>query len=658
MNTLQLILLLLGASVFVVVLFRRFNLPPVLGYLLVGSVIGPHAFDLMHEDARAEHLAEFGVVFLMFSIGLEFSLPRLYTMKRTVFGLGFLQVAVTMAVVMLVTLLAGFVVGNAGFNWQMGLALGGVLAMSSTAVLSKLLSERMELDAPHGRDIIGVLLFQDLAIVPLLILLPSLSMPPDEMLELVGLAFLKAIGVMALILFFGQRLMRKWFHFVARARSGEIFVLNVLLITLALAYVTERAGLSLALGAFVAGMLISETEYKIQVEEDIRPFRDVLMGLFFVTIGMKLNLDILLKSWWAILPVLAALLAVKALVVGVVARRLGVSSGDAIRDALWLCAGGEFGFVLLGEINGIPGEVHQVILSTLVLSMLIAPFIVQYSERAVTRFSNSEWLLKSMQITQVAAQSMATEKHAIICGFGRHGQFLARFLQQENIRYIALDLDPERVRSAAAAGENVVFADATRREALIAAGMQRANVVAISIGDAHATERILHCVRDSHPGLPVVARARDERDFERLSRAGATEVVSESLEASLMLTSHVLALAGLPVNQVLRQVQDIRGQRYQLLRGFYHGMDDHCQETDEEPRLYSVLLEAGAQGIGATLAELALGELGCEVTAIRRRGIKATEPTPDSRLETGDVVVLLGRSMDLVAAEERLLRGI
>jgi CPA2 family monovalent cation:H+ antiporter-2 len=651
MNTLQLTLILMGASVLAVVLFRRVGLPPVLGYLLVGSLIGPHAFNLMHDVSGAQHLAEFGVVFLMFSIGLEFSLPKLYAMKRTVFGLGLAQVAATIGVIVLLSLLFGV-------SWQLGLALGGILTMSSTAVLSKLLTERMELDSPHGRDVIGVLLFQDLAVVPLLILLPALSQPPEEMLWLLGLALVKAVVAMSLILFFGQRLMRKWFHFVARARSSEIFVLNVLLITLALAYVTELAGLSLALGAFMAGMLISETEYRLQVEEDIKPFRDMLMGLFFVTIGTNLDMPILLQNWWAVFCALAGLLVIKGLIVGLIARRLGASPGNAIRDALWLCAGGEFGFVLLGEAGGLPGHVKQVVLSALVLSMLTAPFIVHFCERIVTRFASSEWLLKSMQLTRVAAHSMATEKHAIICGFGRNGQFLARFLNQEGVDYMALDLDPERVRAAAAAGERVVFADATRRESLLAAGLQRASVIIVSVDDPHGAEKILSHVRDYRPELPVVVRTQDERDFERLSRAGATEVVSASMEVSLMLASHALVLAGAPLNRVLRKVQEIRGQRYQLLRGFYHGLSDRDRENNEEqPRLHSVWMGPGSGGIGRTLEELDLAEMGCEVSAIRRRGIKAMEPTLESRLQAGDVVVLMGAAANLVAAEERLLRG-
>jgi CPA2 family monovalent cation:H+ antiporter-2 len=652
LSALSLVLLLLGASVLAVVLFRRFNLPPVLGYLAVGSVIGPHALNLMHDVHQAEYLAEFGVVFLMFSIGLEFSLPKLYAMKRIVFGLGLLQVVVSMA------LIAGLIM-LFDVSWQFAIALGGVFAMSSTAVLTKLLAERMQLDSAHGREILGVLLFQDLAVVPLLVIIPSLTQPPEKLAMLLGIALLKAVVVLAVILVFGQRLMRKWFHFVARAKSSEVFVLNVLLITLSLATVTELAGLSLALGAFVAGMLISETEYRLQVEEDIKPFRDVLMGLFFVTIGVKLDLHILVGLWWQVLLALAGLLLVKALVVGLLSWRLGATPGNAIRSALWLCAGGEFGFVLLGEIVRLPREIQQVALTVLVLSMLLAPFIVHYSERIVVRFVASEWLMRSMQLTQIAARTMGTEKHALLCGFGRSGQYLARFLGQEGVNYIALDLDPDRVREAAAGGESVVFGDAGRRETLIAAGLMRASVVIITMADTQLAEKILHHVHELRPELPVVVRTFDERDMGRLTRAGAAEVVPEALEASLMLASHALVLLGIPLNRVLKRVRQTRSQRYSLLRGFYRGLSDRDRDDDDErmPRLHSVLLTPGAIAIGKTLDALDLEELGCEVSAIRRRGIRAVEPLPETRLEEGDVVVVLGEPESVTVAEQRLLQG-
>ena len=648
MSALSLVLLLLGASVLAVVVFRRFNLPPVLGYLLVGSLIGPHALNLMGDVQTASHLAEFGVVFLMFSIGLEFSLPKLYAMKRIVFGLGLLQVVVTQVLVTLLLVLLGI-------PWQQGIALGGLFAMSSTAVLTKLLAERMQLDSPHGREVLGVLLFQDLAVVPLLVVIPALTQPPEKLAMLLGIALVKAVVVLAVILVFGQRLMRRWFHFVARARSPEVFVLNVLLITLALAYVTELAGLSMALGAFVAGMLISETEFRLQVEEDIKPFRDVLMGLFFVTIGVKLDVHILLGLWWQVLLGLFALLTVKALIVGLLSRRLGASPGNAIRSALWLCAGGEFGFVLLGEIAGLPKGVEQVTLTVLVLSMLIAPFIVQYSEKLVMRFVASEWLMRSMQLTQIAAQSMTTEKHAILCGFGRNGQYLARFLGQEGVSYIALDLDPDRVREAAAGGESVVFGDAGRKEALLAAGLMRASVVIVTMADTALAEKIMHHVQALRPELPVVVRTADERDMERLSRAGAAEVVPETLEASLMLASHALVLVGVPINRVLKRIRTIRAKRYSLLRGYYRGVTDRDEDEAHQSRLHSVLLTPGARAVGRTLAELDLGGIGCEISAIRRRGIKAVEPAPETRLVAGDIVVVLGNADAVEAAEQRLL---
>lgn len=655
METLPIILMLLGASVVSVILFRRLNLPPVLGYLLVGALIGPHAFNLVEGFSGAQHLAEFGVVFLMFSIGLEFSLAKLYAMKRIVFGLGFLQVLVTLLAV------TGIVTGF-GLSWQAGVALGGALAMSSTAVLTKLLTERLELDARHGREVMGVLLFQDIAVVPLLILIPSFSKSPEQMAVMMGIAMLKAVVVLTVVLFLGQRLMRRWFFIVARGKSPELFMLNVLLITLGLAWLTELAGLSLALGAFVAGMLISETEYRHQVEEDIKPFRDVLMGLFFVTIGMMLDMTLVQHNLPLVLAVLGALLLVKFALVAGLSRLFGAPPGAAMRTGLWLCAGGEFGFVLLSEIRSLhlaPSLALQAVLAALVLSMLLAPIVVHYSDRLVLRFAASEWLTRSMELTMIAAQSMQTEKHAVICGFGRSGQYLARFMAQEDVSYVALDLDPERVREAAAAGENVVFGDATRRETLIAAGVARASVLIVTFADTRAAEKVLHHVRELKPELPVVVRTLDEKDFESLHRSGAAEVVPESLEASMMLASHALILVGVPVNRVLKRVRQTRMARYRSLRGFFHGESDREEivRDGEEPRLHSVPLGSGAYAVGRTLGELALGGAGVEVTAVRRRNIRALEPSAETRFEAGDVVVLLGGAEALAVVETRLLKG-
>ena len=655
MGTLPIILMLLGASVVSVILFRRLNLPPILGYLLVGTLIGPHALDLIEGFSGAHYLAEFGIVFLMFSIGLEFSLPKLFAMKRIVFGLGFLQVLVTLAVVLGAAEVAGL-------NWQAGVALGGVLAMSSTAILSKLLSERLELDAAHGREVIGVLLFQDLAVVPFIVLIPAFSETPEKMALMLGIALLKAMLMLSVVFFLGKNLLSKWFFIVARSKSAELFVLNVLFITLGLAHLTELAGLSLALGAFLAGMLISETEYRHQVEEDIKPFRDVLMGLFFVTVGMMLDVPMVMSHLLLVLATLAALLIVKFGLVFSLSRLFGSFTGAAMRSGLWLCAGGEFGFVLLSDIRRYevaPSMVVQIVLAALVISMLLAPIIVHHSDRLVLRFAASEWLMRSLQLTTLAARTLSTEKHAVICGFGRSGQHLARFMAHEGVSYVALDLDPDRVREAAAAGENVVYGNATRRETLVAAGISRASVLIVSFVDLRAAELVLSHARELAPELPVVVRTLDEKDFGVLQRAGAAEVVPETLEAAMMLASHALIHAGVPINRVLRRIRQTRSARYRSLRGFFHGEGDHDADVhdNDEPRLRSVSLGDGAYAIGKTLGELVLNGSEVEVTTIRRRNIRTLEPSEETCFEADDIVVLLGVPAALASAEERLLKG-
>ncbi|MCQ9373001.1 cation:proton antiporter [Methyloversatilis sp. XJ19-13] len=656
MSALELVLLLLAASVLVVGLFRSIGLPPILGYLLVGALAGPHALAFIPDTEEARQFAEYGIVFLMFSIGLEFSLPKLFSMKRVVFGLGGMQVALS-------------VVGVITFAWLFGLsikgaiAVGAAIAMSSTAVLIKLLVERLELDSAHGRQVIGVLLFQDLAVVPFLVVIPVLSLGAEESMEALALAGVKAAVALTLILYLGPRLMQRWFFVVAQRKSPELFMLNVLLVTLGMAFATEHAGLSLALGAFLAGMLISETQYRYQVEEDIKPFRDVLLGLFFVTIGMKLNLALVLSELFFVLVTVLFILIGKFVVAAAASRFFGSSPGTALRVGLWLCAGGEFGFVLMAladAANLLPDRILQIVLASLLLSLLTAPILAHYADRIVLRLVPSEWLMRSMQLTSIAAQSLATDGHAIVCGYGRNGQYLGRFLENEGISFIALDLDPERVREAAAAGETVVFGDAGKRETLIAAGLTRASIVVITFVDTEAALRVIHLVNELHAEVPVVVRTFDERDYDKLSAAGATEVVPESLESSLMLATHALVLLGIPLHRVLKRIRQFRGDRYHLLRGLYRGAEHLSEEAasdQQHTRLHSVPLAPGAWAIGHRIDEFHFNDIRVEVSAIRRRGIRALEPSSDLAFESGDVVVLLGAPAELAQAESRLLKG-
>ena len=653
MSALASVLILLGSAVVVVALFRVLRLPPLLAYIFVGVTIGPHGQAWIPSSAPTHALAEFGVVFLMFTIGLEFSLGQLKAMQRLVFGLGGAQVLLTTLVVLGMGLAWGL-------DWRVGLALGGVIAMSSTAIVSKLLAERVELHSAHGRQTMSVLLFQDLALIPFLVLVPALAKGGDGLWEGLGIATLKAALALALILFFGQKLMRPWFHAIARQKIGELFMLNVLLITLGLAYLTQLADLSLALGAFLAGVLISETEYRYQVEADIRPFRDVLLGLFFITIGMQLDLGLLVLNVGWVLVLLLGLLFGKLVAIFLLARAFGSNAGDALRTGLTLAQAGEFGFVLLAEAGKIPTlqpAQMQIVLGAMLLSMVLAPLLIHFREAIVQKCIADEWLSQAARLHEIAVKTFSVQDHVIVCGYGRSGQNLARFLEREHIPLIALDLDPARVKLAAAAGESVVYGDAARREVLQAAGIARARAVVVTYADVPSAMRVLSAVQEVNPQVPVIVRTVDDADLEKLLKAGATEVVPEVLEGSLMLASHALILVGVPLARVLRSVQEVRSNRYRLLKGFFHGATDEQEEAlaeHSEPRLYTVVLSARSTVLGKTLAELDLADLGVSVSAVRRRNIRGVDPQSDTRLEEGDAVVLLGRPAALAAAELRL----
>jgi CPA2 family monovalent cation:H+ antiporter-2 len=651
--SLQPILILLAAAVLAVAACRLFALPPIIGYLSVGLALGPNALGVVADDAMTRHLAEIGVVFLMFSIGLEFSLSKLRVMRREVFGLGSAQVLLTIAACVGLSMLFG------GGDWQSGLAIGGVLAMSSTAVITKLLAERMELETAHGRAIIGVLLFQDLAVVPLLILIPVLAQPATSIGMAIAVALAKAAFVLAALLLAGPRVMRAWFGLVARRKSTELFVLNVLLVILAMAFVTGLAGLSLALGAFLAGMLISETEYRYRVEDEIKPFRDVLLGLFFVTVGMMLDPGLVAEQAPLVVALLAALVAFKFVLVALLARAFGASPGGALRTALALAQGGEFGFVLLAQASSagvVDHALSQPLLAAMVLSMIATPFMIGASNRIVLRFASSEWMLRSLAMHQVAVQSFGTERHVIILGYGRNGQHIARLLDAEKVRYIALDLDPERVREAALAGDTVVFADSSRREALIAAGVLRAAAVVVTFAESAEAVRAIAHVQSLNPAVPVIARARDEADIARLTAAGASEIVPEALESGLMLASHTLVWMGVPLSRVVRRVRAVRDEQYGLLRGLFHGAGDDggasdsaqasaCSDLSGNARAGQAARHASAGGWASRHGRCA-GQVRARAHAAGRR-----------RLEPGDVVVLLGEPDLLAAAEIQLLQG-
>ena len=661
-STLELTLLYLVAAVAGVVLCRLAKLPPMLGYLAVGVVIGPNAMALAKDSAGVRYLAEFGVVFLMFVIGLEFNLPKLKSMRKLVFGLGLAQVLLTIAG----TVAGHFVLAWAfsftdtpwQLSWQGALVLASAMAMSSTAIVVKMMADRLELESEHGRRVMGVLLFQDLAVVPLLVLIPSLDAGGKDIAVALGWGAFKAAVLLGLLLVGGQKVMRWWLTLVVRRKSEELFILNLLLVTLGLAWLTEHFGLSLALGAFLAGMLIAETEYKHQVETDIRPFHDVLLGLFFITIGMKLDWRPVLDQWLLVLLLSLLPVLVKFALVTVLARMFGTPMGVALRTGLYLAQAGEFGFVLLtlgAQQNLIEPQWISPVLASMVLSMLASPFLINYSDRIVMRLSSSDWLMQSVAMTSIAKRAINTEAHVIIAGYGRSGQNLARILDAERIPYMALDLDPDRVRQAAAAGQSVVFGDAARLQSLMAAGLARANAVVVSYHDTPSALKILRLVQEHAPQVPVIVRTIDDSDLEKLQAAGATEVVPEAIEGSLMLASHALALVGVPMRRVIRVVQDQRDARYGLLRGYFHGADDDTHSELGNMRLHSVTLLASSRCIGQSLADQALHAVGVSVASVRRASGVVSRPDEHLVLAAGDTLVLSGLPEPLARAEEKLL---
>jgi CPA2 family monovalent cation:H+ antiporter-2 len=650
------ILILLTAAVVLVVLFRYLHLPPILAYLAAGVLVGPHGLGWVPAADETRYLAEFGLVFLMFTLGLEFSLPNLLGMKTTVFGLGGAQVLVSCAVF-------GAVAWWAGVSVEGSMVIGGMLALSSTAIAMKLLIEQLEQSSRHGRAALGVLLFQDLVVVPFLILIPALGGAAQESAWFtLGSVLLKSALVLAAIMAAGRWLLRPLFHEIAAAHSRELFMFAVLLLVLACAWVTELAGLSLALGAFLAGMMLGETEYRHQVEGDILPFRDILLGLFFVTVGMLLDLAVFARLWPWIAAAVAGMLVFKTLLVTALGRAFGHETGVALRTGLVLSQGGEFAFALLLHAQNyrlLESDAAQVVLATVVLSMIVSPLVIRFNGRIAKRLVPGYIRARDSNLAAIRAEAGHGRGHVIVCGYGRSGQNLGWMLEQEGIPYVALDLDPVRVRDARDAGKPVVYGDADRRDVLEAAGLHGARALVVSFNNVASALRILEITHHVRPDMPVIVRTMDDAELERLKSAGATEVVPESLEGSLMMGSHLLMLLGVPVSRIVHQVRDVRRDRYRMLRGFFHGMYEYEEDAAHayQERLHSITLPPRAKAVGQRLADLHLEEIGVTVSAVRRGSIRGPEPAPDTRLMAGDVLVLYGTPEALDEAEKVLLEG-
>ena len=653
-DSLTSVLLLLTSSVLAVALFRAMRLPAMLAYFVVGVLFGPFALDLLPSTESSRHVAEFGIVFLMFSIGLEFSLPKLYAMRKTLFGLGGSQVLITLAVTMLLGWLAGL-------NLQTAFVIGGALTMSSTAIVSKILMERVDLNSRHGRLSIGILLFQDLAVIPILVLIPALGAHSGNLGSTLGLSLIKSAVLLFVLFKFGKTIINYWFGLVAGQRSRELFVMNVLMITLLLAAATKLAGLSYALGAFIAGMLISETRYRYQVESDIASFRDILLGLFFISVGMLLDFNYLVNHIGLVLGLLLAFVMFKAFVVAALTRVFGFETGVGIRTGIILAQAGEFSFVILAlglEQKLIGGNDLQLVLAASLISMVIAPFIIQYNGRIARKLVKSYTRNSSQVVEELDGVAKYLKNHVIICGYGRSGQYLGRFLREENIPFIALDIDPTRVHEAAAAGQHVMYGDAGRRIVLEAAGGARAKALIVSYSDMRASMKVLHVAQEAYPDLPVIVRTYDETHMDEFRDAGATEVVPEVLEGSLMLASHALVLLGIPLNRVVKRIRLFREERYKMFKGYFRGVSDLDVANEQRARLHSVEINKDSYAKNLRLDHIDLARFNVEVQLIRRPNmLEDIHPRDDIALAAGDVLVLFGSPQSLIAAEIYLISG-
>ncbi|QFI39079.1 potassium transporter [Moritella marina ATCC 15381] len=645
------IILLLSIAVALVALFQRIQLPPILAYLATGIVAGPHGFQLIVEQADIELFAELGVVFLMFSLGLEFSLPRLLSMRHLVLGLGGGQV---MSVGLIFTVLGIF----ASLYWSQAFVVASAMLMSSTAIVIKQLAESKLLNTRMSKLSISVLLFQDIAVVPFLIMIPLLAQQSGNVMliaEQMGWALVKGLFAVSLILSVGRWILPTVFKEIALTRSDELFVMSTLLVALIAGLITHWLGLSMALGAFLAGMMLGEGPYRHQLEADIRPFRDVLMGLFFITIGMLLNLPSLLEDWPRLIIVLVVMMLTKIMLVFVLAKSLGESSRNALSTGLVLAQMGEFGFVLLalaGKLELLPLPLISTLVGVGVMSMAMTPWLINRHQDIVRRLMfQSKVVPKSGLSSPLPGQYI---DHVIVCGYGRSGQTIARFLKIEGIPYTVIDRDPVRVQEALNGGEKIEFGDASRREIQMMLGVDKAKSIIITFKDTEKAIELLKIVKPL-TDAKVLVRTTDDSTMQKLQDAGATDVVPESLEGSLMMVSHVLAISGVPIKRILKRLQHERQGHYNHLHGFYFGGESNIpfEESEVLERLHAIRLEQGAYAIGKTVAEVKLKEV--SYRAVRRQGVELTHVHPDFMFAAGDVILLCGPSRYVKRAEHRLL---
>ena len=652
---LQDLLLLLLASVPIAFIFHRLRLPTIVGFMITGVLIGPHGLGLIKDVEAIEVLAEIGVALLLFTIGLEFSLRRLLEMKRLVLLGGGLQVVTTTLVVTGVARLFGRPVNEAIF-------FGFIFALSSTAIVLKSYIDRAEIDAPHGRAGVGILLFQDLSIVPMMLLIPILSAREGVSAGRITVTLGIAVGTIVFIFFTAKTLVPYLLHHIVRLRSPEVFIISVVLLSLGTSWLTLQVGLSLALGAFIAGLVLSESEYSHQIVADILPFRDVFNSLFYMSIGMLLSLSTLNSNALIVLTWVVALTVGKALLVLAVVRLLGYSLRVSTMTALGLAQIGEFSFILAkaGLSQGLLTELdYQRFLAASILSMIAAPFLIKAAPRigyAVQSLVSPGSLLEPSVIGFDQSEP-DMRRHVIIIGYGVNGRNLAKVLRRTRVPYLVMELNAEVVREARAQDERIIYGDATRKEVLHHIGLEQARILVLAISDPTASRHTVWLARQMNPTIHIIVRTRYMSEMSDLRELGADEVIPEEFETSIEIFSRVLREYGLAQHVIQRQVAGIRSEGYQMLRTPALPLIDmdEIAEAFKTASTETLLVEADSFAVGKTIGELGLRKkTGVSIIAITRAGQTEINPGPETQIKAEDVLVLLGEAEQIDMAIEEI----
>jgi CPA2 family monovalent cation:H+ antiporter-2 len=652
---LQDLLVLLLASVPIAFIFHRLRLPTIVGFMITGIVIGPHALGLIKDVQAIEVLAEIGVALLLFTIGLEFSLRRMLEMRRLVLLGGGLQVILT-------TLLVTGIANRLGRPLNEAVFFGFLFALSSTAIVLKSYIDRAEIDAPHGRAGVGILLFQDLSIVPMMLMIPILSGREGTSPAKIALTLGIAVAAIAIIIFAARTIVPYLLYHIVRLRSPEVFIISVVLMSLGTSWLTLQAGLSLALGAFIAGIVLSESEYSHQIVADILPFRDVVNSLFFISIGMLLSVSALAVDVFTVLAWVGALTLGKALLVLTVMRLLRYSLRVATMTALGLAQVGEFSFILAkaGLPQGLLAESdYQRFLAASILSMIATPFLIKAAPRIGYALQSvfAPGSVLEPTVTGFDPHEPDLRGHVVIVGYGLNGRNLAKVLRRTGVPYLVMELNAEAVREARDEGEQIVYGDATRKEVLHHIRLEHARILVLAISDPIASRHTVALAREMNPDIHIIVRTRYMSEISDLRELGANEVIPEEFETSIEIFSGVLREYGIARHVIQRQVAAIRSEGYQMLRTPSLPIVDmnEIAEALKSASTETLFVAPDSMAIGKTIGELKLREVtGVTIIAITRDGHTEINPGPETTIQAEDVLVLLGGAGQIDRAIEEI----